>query len=122
VPFAFRRLSPNENKRYGAKGSAAEGDSTQERIINDLAEAITVPAGIVKKDLVFHLHRYARKHRTDYFVHPQLGEFLRGELDYSLKNEFLDVDGLTSAATLVDRVAKMRVLRRICGHIIDLLD
>lgn len=121
VPFDFRRLTPVEDKRYG-KNDDVDGDSVQERIINDLGSAIDPPSSVTKKDLLHHLHRYARKNRTDYFVHPHLGEFLHDELDYYLKNEFLDIEGLTDIASVADRLAKLRVLRQIAGSIIDLLD
>lgn len=122
VPFAFRRLTDAEEKRYKKRSDDVEGDSIQERIIRDLGETIEPPEGVTKKDLGYHLLRYARKNRTDYFVHPQLGAFLRGELDYYLKNEFLDIDGLTSTEAMADRLAKLRVLRTVAGRIIDMLD
>lgn len=121
VPFAFRRLTDKEEKRYKKKNDELEGDSVQERIINDIAPGIDLPVGLVKKDLVHHLHRYAKKNRTDYFVHPNLGPFLRDELDYFLKNEYLDIDGLTSVEAMADRLTKMRVLRKVAHRIIDML-
>lgn len=108
VPFAFRRLTAAEEKQYKKKSDDLEGDSIQERIIHDLGGSIEVPGGVTKKDLGYHLLRYARKNRADYFVHPQLGSFLRNELDYYLKNEFLDIDGLTSTDAMADRLAKLR--------------
>jgi len=122
VPFVFRPLTGAEEKRYKTKSDDLEGDSIQERIIRDRGDGIEPPKGVTKKDLGYHLLRYARKNRTDYFVHPQLGAFLRGELDYYLKNEVLDIDGLTSTESMVDRLAKLRVLRLVAGRIIDILD
>lgn len=122
VPFAFRRLTADEEKRYGKKREDLEGDTTQERIINELATEIDPPSGVTEQDLLYHLRRYSRKNRTDYFVHPQLGAFLRDELDYYLKNEFLDIEGLTTSEAMADRLAKLRVLREVAGRIIDILD
>ncbi len=121
VPFAFRRLTEKEEKRYKKKSDELEGDSVQERILNDLAPSIDLPDGVARKDLVYHLHRYAKKNRTDYFVHPNLGPFLKAELDYFLKNEYLDIDGLTSVEAMADRLAKLRVLRKVANRIIDML-
>lgn len=122
VPFAFRRLTVAEERSYKKKSDNLEGDSIQERILNDLGETIEAPKGLTKNDLAYHLRRYARKNRTDYFVHPQLGAFLRDELDYYLKNEFLDIDGLTSTEAIADRLVKIRVLRAVAGRIISMLD
>ena len=122
VPFAFRRLTAAEENRYRKKSDEIEGDSIQERIIRDVGETIDRPEGVSNKDLSYHLIRYARKNRNDYFVHPQLGVFLRDELDYYLKNEFLDIDGLISTEAVADRIAGLRVLRVVGGRIVDMLD
>jgi adenine-specific DNA-methyltransferase len=122
VPFDLRRLTAEEDKRWIKQTDDIDGASTQERIINDIGPQIDTPDGVTKKDLLRHLHRYARKNRTDYFVHPQLGEFLRAELDFYLKNEFLAIETLTDIATATDRIAKLQVLRHVAGRMIDLLD
>lgn len=122
VPFAFRRLTADEERRYKSKSDDIEGDSIQERIVRDLGGEIDPPEGVTRKDLSYHLLRYARKNRTDYFVHPRLGEFLREELDYYLKNEVLDIQGLTSTEAVVDRLGKLRVVHLVADRIIELLD
>lgn len=122
VPFAFRRLTADEEKRYGKASDELDGDSAQERLLNDLIGEIERPDGVGKEELLRHMLRYAKKNRTDYFVHPQLGDFLRGELDYYLKNEFLDVEGLTSSDVLSDRLLKMHVLRAVALEVVGLLD
>ncbi len=44
--------------------------------------------------LEHHLRRYTRRNTSDFFVHKDLEGFLKGELDFYLKNEVLDVDDL----------------------------
>ena len=121
VPFSLRPLTASEKGRY-KQSSFLPGSSIQDRIIHDLAGELVLPTGLPPAVLLHHLLRYARKNQTDYFVHPHLGAFLRSELDYYLKNEFLDLEGLTSSEAAADRLLKLRVLRRIAIRIIDLLD
>lgn len=59
----------------------------------------------------------------DYFIHKDLGGFLRRELDFYIKNEIMRLDDLEHAD--VPRVetylAKVKVLRKIARHLIDFL-
>jgi adenine-specific DNA-methyltransferase len=121
LPFVFRPLTKQEEDRYKGNGGV------QERIIDGLLEPLQarLQPGLDGATLAHHIRRYTRKHRTDYFVHPNLGAFLRAELDWYLKNEFLDLDaiaGSTDPAVLSDRLIKLKALRSIGGLIIDFLD
>lgn len=122
VPFAFQRLSSEEGNKYGTKTEAIEGDSIQERVLADLADALVLPDGVARADLLRHMRRYATKARRDYFVHPRLGQFLTTELDFFLKNEVLDVEAMSSREALDDRLRKVLVLREAGSRLIDLLD
>ena len=69
---------------------ATEGATLQERVLNDwlTGNAYTqakAPVGLNPVALGSHARRFVRKNTSDFFVHPQLGEFLRGELDVYLK-------------------------------------
>ena len=72
-----------------------------------------------------HLNTYTAKNTFDYFIHKDLGGFLRRELDFYLKNEVLrlddiDTDGATSA-TLDAALRKVRALRAVGLPIIEFL-
>ena len=132
VPFAFRPLDAKEEKAYkdAKKSKDDDANSVQEAALLDAVKQLkkAAPKPLQTTDgmkaLQKHLRRYARKNRTDYFVHPDLGGFLRAELDYYLKNEVLDVDTLMADAgtdTLADRLAKLRVLRSVAEDVIALL-
>lgn len=122
VPFAFHRLKEDDEKKYGARSAEVEGNTVQERIINDLGARIETPPGLSKTDLLKHLRRYTAKARRDYFVHPNLGPFLRDELDYYLKNEVLNLEGMTSPAAVAGHLRRMGVLRDLGSKVISLLD
>jgi len=72
-----------------------------------------------------HLNTYTAKNTFDYFIHKDLGGFLRRELDFYLKNEVLhlddiDTDGATSA-TLEAALRKVRAIRAVGLPIIEFL-
>ncbi|MFM8419057.1 MAG: site-specific DNA-methyltransferase, partial [Verrucomicrobiota bacterium] len=67
-----------------------------------------------------HLRRYAARNTFDYFIHKDLGAFLRRELDFYVKNEVLHLDDVENeAAPRVEQyLSKIKVLRKIAGKII----
>ena len=47
-----------------------------------------------------HLNRYTARNTFDYFIHKDLGGFLRRELDFYLKNEVMHLDDIERAGTV----------------------
>ena len=71
-----------------------------------------------------HLNRYTASNTMDYFVHKNLGSFLRRELDFFLKNEVLRVDDVIedqSGEALQYVLIRMRVVHQIAHKIIAFL-
>ncbi len=70
-----------------------------------------------------HLTEYTARNTFDYFIHKDLGTFLRRELDFYIKNEVMYLDDIESdAAPHVERyLAKVKAMRRIAHKIIDFL-
>ena len=70
-----------------------------------------------------HLRRYTARNTFDYFIHKDLGNFLRRELDFYIKNEVMHLDDVEneSAPRVEQYLSKIKVLRKIAGKIIDLL-
>ena len=64
-----------------------------------------------------HLGDYTARNSFDYFIHKDLGRFLRRELDFYLKNEVLHVDDLDAenADRAVRYLSKLGVVKQI-GH------
>lgn len=73
--------------------------------------------------LVAHLRRYTARNTFDYFIHKNLGGFLRRELDFYIKNEVMHLDDVESetAPKVEQYLSKIKVIRRIAGKIIDFL-
>ena len=70
-----------------------------------------------------HLNRYCARHTFDYFIHKNLGGFLRRELDFFIKNEILHLDDVESenAACIEQYLSKIKVIRKIAHKLIDFL-
>jgi len=71
-----------------------------------------------------HLNIYTARNTFDYFIHKDLGGFLRRELDFYIKNEVLFLDDIESqpAAHVEGQLTQIRVLRRIAHKIIRFLE
>jgi adenine-specific DNA-methyltransferase len=81
------------------------------------------PDGAAKDLITRHLDNYTRKNESDYFIHKHLGKFLRGELDFYIKNEVMHLDDIDAKSIdyLTTRVRLIKALRTIAQHIITFL-
>ena len=70
-----------------------------------------------------HLRQYTARNTYDYFIHKDLGGFLRRELDFYIKNEVMHLDDVENVtATRVEQyLSKIKVIRNIAGKVIDFL-
>ena len=70
-----------------------------------------------------HLKRYVARNTFDYFIHKDLGTFLRRELDFYIKNEVMQLDDVEneSAPRVEQYLSKIKIIRKIAGKIIDFL-
>ncbi len=95
------------------------------RWIKELA-AVHVQANGVEAEysrLRSHLDRYTARNTCDYFIHKNLGGFLRRELDFYIKNEVMHLDDIehASAPGVEQWLSTIRVIRAIAHKIIDFL-
>lgn len=71
-----------------------------------------------------HLNDYTTKNTADYFIHKDLGRFLRRELDFYIKNEVMHLDDVQNAGAFADIEKNLRMiqcLRAIASELIDFL-
>ncbi|GMU39300.1 MAG: hypothetical protein AMXMBFR23_01660 [Chloroflexota bacterium] len=72
-----------------------------------------------------HLNTYTAKNTFDYFIHKDLGGFLRRELNFYIKNEVLRLDDIdtpeATSATLDAALRKVRAIRAVGLPIIEFL-
>ncbi len=145
VRFAYRQLTEDEQDDYRARYKDLTGDKRKtidRSVLNEVTElqifdALSAPeikapllaehpnSTIGRTVLGHHLNRYTASNTHDYFIHKDLGGFLRGELDFFLKNEVLDVDnyllGDGGEKAYERELLRARAVRRIAGRIIQFL-
>ena len=134
VRFEHRPLTEGEKKRWPGNGSSQQSrinEATVQRVLNavepDWRAALTAPAPTNANGertlLAKHVDRYTAKNSFDYFIHKDLGGFLRRELDLYLNTEVLNLDDLEQGdAPRLDRaLARVRAIRHVGGKIIDFL-
>ena len=93
----------------------------------DYARLLGLPAPTDKQPkrplLAKYISLYTARNTMDYFIHKDLGGFLRRELDFYIKNEVMRLDDIESAeAPKVEQIlGKIKVLRRIAHQLIAFL-
>lgn len=125
INFEYR---PDAEKRKQAQlnAEAVQAVLTAEGFIN-WTSALAAKAPTEKnKDrtlLEKHLTEYTAKNTFDYFIHKDLGGFLRRELDFYIKNEVMYLDDVESdtAPRVEQYLAKIKAMRRIAHKIVDFL-
>lgn len=71
-----------------------------------------------------HLSSYTQKNTADYFIHKDLGGFLRRELDFYIKNEVMHLDNIQHAdgiKVIEQSLRQIQVIRSIAHDLIDFL-
>ncbi len=134
VRFEHRPLTDSEKQTWTGNGVRQQGrinETTVKQILKAVASdwlaLLAVPAPTDTNEertlLEKHVERYTAKNSFDYFIHKDLGGFLRRELDLYLNTEVLNLDDLEQGDALrLDRaLARVRATRHIGGKIIDFL-
>ena len=70
--------------------------------------------------LMKHLQDYTAKNNFDYFIHKDLGGFLRRELDFYIKNEVMFLDDL-DAIHIMEHLAQVKAIKLVGEKIITFL-
>jgi len=105
--------------------AAAGGEP--EKQVSEYLRLLKVPAPTdsdkKRPVLAKYMNQYTARNTMDYFIHKDLGDFLRRELDFYIKNEVMRLDDIENAeAPAVESyLAKIKVLRKIAGKLIDFL-
>lgn len=135
IRFEHRPLSDGEKIKFpqnGIKRQAAINDDIETRLLKKtasdwatpLAAACPTPSNGERTLLGKHLTAYTAKNSFDYFIHKDLGGFLRRELDAYIKNEVISIDNLqlTDDPEVWQRgFAQVRAVKKVGGKIIDFL-
>jgi len=134
VRFEHRPLSEAEKKRWPGNGNGQQDKidrNSTARILGaldtewQLALSAPAPTGADPERTVLakHIGRYTAKNSFDYFIHKDLGGFLRRELDLYLKTDVLNLEDLSLGDTdrLRRGLMRMRATRHVGHKIIHFL-
>ena len=69
-----------------------------------------------------HLADYTTKNSADYFIHKDLGGFLRRELDFYIKNEVMHLDDVQNASAFADIEKNLRMIQCLRSIALELID
>lgn len=71
-----------------------------------------------------HLTQYTARNTFDYFIHKDLGGFLRRELDFYIKNEVMHLDDIEhdTVPRVEQYLSKIKVIRKIAHKVIQFLE
>ncbi|MFP0283567.1 site-specific DNA-methyltransferase [Acinetobacter variabilis] len=92
--------------------------------LNDLAQPAPTEKEPKRTVLQKHLSTYTQKNTADYFIHKDLGKFLRHELDFYIKNEVMHLDDVVSTDQFIQierQLSIIKCLRQIGLEIISFL-
>ena len=126
IRFEYRKHPDSQDKLVDAAVAAILGasDPALTEWLHELGKAqegtSTTPP---PSKLAYRLRSYVARNQRDYFIHKDLGAFLRGELEYFLKSEVLHTDDLLRATSkqLEQRLSSLRVIREIGEQLITFL-
>ena len=125
IPFEYKP-DPQKRKREELIAEAARtvmASKAAAAWLSGLAAAAPTQKNPQRTLLEKHLSDYTARNTFDYFIHKDLGGFLRRELDFFIKNEVMHLDDIEAEGEqrVAQYLAKIRAIRRIAHKIIDFL-
>lgn len=113
-------------------------DSKQDKLVADAVTTILNDANVKARWLALsqrepteknpqrtllekHLTQYTTRNTADYFIHKDLGRFLRNELDFYIKNEVMNLDDVQHAEKFADIEKNLRLIQTLRAIALDLI-
>ena len=127
--FEYRQISKEEGEALGSKPQAKLVEQAYSAVctwdgiaLTGLQNALCQSPGKGQKSLLErNLAQYVRRNTSDFFIHKNLEQFLRRELDFYIKNEMMNLDVLGTDADLQPIVDRIRVTKYLANQIIAFL-
>lgn len=123
IRFEYKSM-PKGSKQDKLVESAVESVFADEKVASrwlDVGKRAPTEKKPKRTLLEKHLTNYAAKNTADYFIHKNLGKFLKGELDFYIKNEVLHLDDIQNAKVFSDIEKNLRMLQCFRGIASDLI-
>jgi adenine-specific DNA-methyltransferase len=149
IKFEYKVPSADDIQKWGDKQTNKSGKGINESLLEALNPLILATkdaylAELWKKQkpvsnrngkketplsiVAYHLNRYTAINAFDYFIHKRLGDFLKQELDFYIKNEVLslsflnaDLPSVQVTESIERNIYRATAVRDAALHIIDFL-
>ncbi|BEH11838.1 MULTISPECIES: site-specific DNA-methyltransferase [Geobacter] len=121
--FEYRPM-PKGSKQDDLVGKAVQailGNDTVTSSWLDLAKREPTEKNPQRTLLEKHLTTYTQKNSADYFIHKDLGGFLRRELDFYIKNEVMHLDDVQNAERFADIEKNLRMIQCLRAIALDMI-
>ncbi|QGJ68654.1 Type III restriction-modification system methylation subunit [Planctomycetales bacterium 10988] len=124
----FEYKSDNDKKKQDALNQEAIERVLNSEGFDDWVRELSKPAPTKSNPnrtvLEKHLTQYTARNTFDYFIHKDLGGFLRRELDFYIKNEVMHLDDIEhdTVPRVEQYLSKIKVIRKIAHKIIQFLE
>lgn len=105
--------APNQKDFADVAYKAIEARLTADGLLTDFPIFAEVPTAADKHRTVLkrEFTRYMAKNTSDYFIHKNLGKFLKQELDNYVKTEMMQLDDIANAATFDAIEGNLRLIQ-----------
>jgi adenine-specific DNA-methyltransferase len=123
IRFEYRAF-PAKTKQESLVEAAVEAvlaDETVKASWLDLTTRAPTDKNPQRTVLEKHLTTYTQKNTADYFIHKDLGTFLRRELDFYIKNEVMNLDDVQDAKSFAAIEANLRMIQCLRAIAQDLI-
>jgi adenine-specific DNA-methyltransferase len=121
--FEYKPM-PKGSKQDDLMGRAVQTVLAHDAVRNrwlDLARREPTEKNPQRTLLEKHLSTYTQKNTADYFIHKDLGRFLRSELDFYIKNEVMNLDDVQNAEKFSDIEKNLRMIQCLRAIALDLI-
>lgn len=123
IRFEYRPM-PKGTKQDDLVGKTVQAvlsnDAVKSRWL-DLARREPTDKNPQRTLLEKHLTTYTQKNSADYFIHKDLGGFLRRELDFYIKNEVMHLDDVQNAERFADIEKNLRMIQCLRAIALNLI-
>lgn len=123
IRFEYRAM-PKGSKQDALVDEAVAavfGDETVKAGWQGLTERAPTEKNPQRTLLEKHLTTYTQKNTADYFIHKDLGGFLRRELDFYIKNEVMNLDDVQNAQAFAAIETNLRMIQCLRAIALDLI-
>ncbi len=124
IRFNYQADTRKQAELSTAAAAAVLGNTTLTEWLSALGELRPTEKNPQRTLLAKHLDDFTARYAFDYFIHKDLGGFLRRELDFFIKNELMHLDDVEeeTAPKVGLYLSKIKALRKIAHKIIAFLE